>query len=93
MNKKDICKKILETYGTSKQMEQTKEELLELGLALRHFATGKVGMKEVITEIADVKIMAEQMAIAFGEETVEEEVERKLRRQLDRIANRDANAK
>lgn len=47
-------------------MEQCEEECAELILALKHYKRGKADKYAVCEEIADVMIMAEQMAMLFG---------------------------
>ena len=42
-------------------------------------------MNDLLSEVADVLIMAEQMRLFLGAERVNAEVERKLDRQLERI--------
>lgn len=82
----DKTNDILEHYGDTHQIIKTIEELGELQSALaRWLNKERVSREDVITEIADVKIMAEQMAWHFGKNEVDKEVWRKIERQVERI--------
>ena len=62
------------------------EECSELIDAICKFRRGRVGNNEIITEIADVMIMCEQLSYYFGKEKVELEKERKLERLKERLS-------
>lgn len=55
------------------------------GRALAKYDRGRADTKDVITELADVSIMVEQMAMLFGKEEFEAERERKLKRLQEKI--------
>lgn len=57
----------------------------ELTNAICKFRRGRVGNDDIITEIADVIIMCEQLSYYFGKEKVELEKERKLERTFIKI--------
>jgi NTP pyrophosphatase (non-canonical NTP hydrolase) len=73
-----IYKRALTTFGESKQIDMAIEECAELTLALQHNKRGRA--VNVITEIADVIIMAGQMRLLFGADAVDAEIEEKLER-------------
>ena len=54
------------------------------------FKYGRCARRDVITEIADVKIMCQQMAILMGEKEVQKEIEYKLSRLKGRIEEHDS---
>nr|DAX08743.1 MAG TPA: nucleoside triphosphate pyrophosphohydrolase [Bacteriophage sp.] len=85
MNKTELCKKALETYGFEAQSRMVDEECAELINALCKYKRGRANEYDVITEIADVMIMCEQMAIHFGKEEVAKEIETKLYRLEERL--------
>lgn len=85
MNERDICKKAITQFGVPSQINMCIEECSELIVALQHFRRGKCEEKDVITEIADVQIMCQQMAIIFGEGGVFIEKQRKIERLKERI--------
>lgn len=80
MDIKEICAKALERFGIVAQMDMMQEEMDELGVALSHYKRGRAKEEDVITEIADVLIVALQMAIYFGKDEVDAEINRKLAR-------------
>jgi len=77
-NKLEICRKALDKFGIVSQMGMMHEEMGELSAALEHYKRGRCKEDAVITEIADVTIMAAQMALYFGKEEVDAEIDRKL---------------
>lgn len=76
---------ILESWGVEAQVKMVMEEAGELLSALGKASRGRVTREEVITELADVSIMVEQMAVYFGLGKFEEEKERKLQRLAGRF--------
>jgi NTP pyrophosphatase (non-canonical NTP hydrolase) len=77
-NKLEICRKALDKFGIVNQMGMMHEEMGELGVALEHYKRGRCKEEAVVTEIADVMIVAAQMALYFGKEEVDAEINRKL---------------
>ena len=65
-------------WGAEAQREMAYEELGELITAIAQHRRGRVGRKEVITELADVTIMCEQLAYMLGYEDYENEIDEKL---------------
>lgn len=88
MDKEQLYKKALETYGFEAQSRMVDEECAELINALCKYKRGRANGYDVITEIADVMIMCEQMAIHFGKEAVKKEIEEKLSRLEERLSRR-----
>lgn len=64
-------------------MEECGELLSVLAKSKRH----RTGRDEIISELADVSIMVEQMALFYGELEYISEKERKLLRLKERLAN------
>ena len=85
--KLELYTKVLDKYGIIAQvfmvMEETGEMLSAIGKSIR----GRVKNEEIITELADVSIMMEQMAVHFGLNEFRAEKERKLIRLKERIEN------
>lgn len=77
---KETCQRAVDLYGRASQVDKCIEEMSELGAALMQFRHGRLGTADVITEIADVAIMAYQMSLIFGLSEVNSEIERKLSR-------------
>lgn len=86
-NEREILERAIGHYGTANQMLKTFEELGELGTALARYqhAEHTATKDDVITELADVSIMVDQMAMIFGREDFEAERERKIKRLDKRI--------
>jgi hypothetical protein len=81
--------KILFAYGFESQKAQAVEELLELA-ALLQKSRRKDKMNrelciEICKEIADVKIMVEQLDIIFDHMLISETIDYKLDREIARI--------
>lgn len=83
----NILRQALDTYGFDHQRILTFEECGELINALAKFSRGRSTAQDVITELADVSIMIDQMAIHFGADAVRAERHRKLERLAERINN------
>lgn len=82
--KKEDAVKAMEIYGFPAQAAMVVEECSELTNAICKFRRGRVGNDDIITEIADVIIMCEQLSYYFGKEKVELEKERKKARKIKR---------
>ena len=85
-----ILDKAIEAWGLDAQLEMVIEECLELALALQKLKRLRGDMtqkeKNVIDEIADVKIMIKQAEKIFGSEPVNERVDFKMNRLNDRLS-------
>jgi hypothetical protein len=78
-----LYKKALEKWGYLAQRDMILEEMSELAVKLLHASRSKktVLQMEVVTELADVAIMVNQMVYAWGAEVeFVKEVDRKLKR-------------
>lgn len=65
INKKDIYNKAKQVYGIDAQVTKAVEELAELQKELCKFLLDDGTMKNIIEEIADVKVMIEQLELIF----------------------------
>lgn len=84
-----ILENAIDTFGVSSQIDMAVEECLELVDALMKYQRGRVGVQEVVTEIADVQIMCAQLEIIFGGSSKIVEMERM--RKMDRLRQRLEN--
>lgn len=84
IDSENLCRKAMEIYGFPAQAAMVVEECSELTNAICKFRRGRVGNDDIITEIADVIIMCEQLSNYFGKEKVELEKERKKARKIKR---------
>ena len=93
MEKEDrlsLYKKAIETWGIEAQRNMAFEELGELNTILARDRRGRATKEEILTELADVTIMCEQMATIIGFDLYEKEMERKLiRLRDDKLAKHD----
>lgn len=89
----DAEKTIIEHYGRQKQELQAVQELTELILLLaaRPDQRGDNYEQNILSELADVHIMCEQIQILNGisNDAIEDVKSYKLRRQLARIEKED----
>lgn len=70
-------------WGVGAQKNMAYEEIGELLTALARDGRGRTTTEELLTELADVTIMCEQMAYILGFEDYEKEIDRKLIRLRD----------
>lgn len=88
IEKEELYLKAIDTWGQMPQINMVNEECGELITSLARYLRGRDTVDDVITEIADVSIMMEQMAVLFGKEQFEKEKERKLQRLKERLENK-----
>lgn len=83
---KEIYKKAITKYGLYAQIDMVFEEMSELQKELCKFKRGKSNISNIAEEIADVKIMLEQMELAFFiKDKVELQKDLKIKRLEERI--------
>lgn len=70
VDSENLCRRAMEIYGFPAQAAMVVEECSELTNAICKFRRGRVGEDDIITEIADVMIMCEQLSNYFGKEKV-----------------------
>ncbi len=81
----ELLRQAMERWGTVAQMRMAVEEFSELTQELMHFLRNRTTQEKVAGEVADVLIMAHQMRIVFGKETVDRIVNEKLERLQTRL--------
>ena len=77
--------KAIGQYGIVNQEWMLVEECGELLNAFAKLRRGRASKEDILTELADVHIMVEQMACFFGLEEFKAEKERKLERLNERL--------
>ena len=88
----EIYKAALEKYGVGAQIGMLAEECGELLSAINKFNRSRCSSDDVLTELADVSIMVEQLSLIYGGyEKFQIEKDKKLIRLLKRINNGDNN--
>lgn len=84
-----MCSKILKHYGVSSQLRKLAEECGEaVQAALKYdYRADEITKQALITEIADLEVMVQQIKFVVGYEAVNKEIDFKLERQMKRIEN------
>lgn len=82
-----VLHQAVEKWGNEAQVNQAIEEMGELIVALNHYRRGRAKRTQVQEEIADVMIMAEQLAIIFGDVQVQLKRYDKFSRLAQRLSN------
>lgn len=85
--RRELYRTALQKYGVMPQVLMVVEECGELLSALSKYNRNRIEAPEVITELADVSIMVEQMSELLGYDEYEKEKERKLNRLQNRLQN------
>lgn len=85
MEELQVLSQAIKKWGNEAQVQQAVEEMGELIVALNQYRRGCVPISSVHEEIADVLIMAEQLAIIFGYANVKNCRIHKINRLYDRI--------
>lgn len=83
----ELYKSAINNWGIRPQVMMVMEETGEMLNAIGKYDRGRANESDVITELADVWIMMEQMATFFGWEEFKKEKERKLERLKERLNN------
>jgi len=89
---KIILQRAIDLWGEKAQREMIIEESLELGFALmklRRSGDPEEQMKDVIDEVADMKIMVAQAELLYGKEAIDKRVEYKMNRLVGRLDKRE----
>lgn len=84
--KRHLYNDVINNFGVTNQMFMVMEECGELLNVLAKAKRNRAGRNEIISELADVSIMVEQMAFFYGEDEFLVEKERKLQRLKERLA-------
>ena len=82
----EILNGAIDTFGIGSQIDMAVEECSELINALEKYRRGRVGVPEVVTEIADVQIMCAQLEYMFAGDSKIVDAERM--RKMDRLRGR-----
>lgn len=86
MGKIDVYNKVKQVYGIDAQITKAIEELSELQKELCKFILDDGKLENIIEEVADVKIMIEQIELIFGISKAVKAVKKdKIQRLSDRL--------
>lgn len=94
-NRLKLYKEAVELWGVNAQVDMVFEECGELVAVLAKDRRGRAEVQDILTELADVSIMCEQIGALLGYEDFEAEKERKLERLKKRLeeSKRERNGK
>lgn len=84
--KVELYNDVMQVFGYGHLMHKAVEEMAELTNALMKHSMLRAKREDVISEIADVVICMEQLALYFGVNDVMAEKDRKLERLEERLA-------
>ena len=84
--RRELYETALTKWGVENQLWMVTEECGELLNAIGKMRRERVTREDVITELADVTIMCEQIAQYMGYDDYTKEMERKLERLKERLA-------
>lgn len=79
----ELYKKAIDLWGVEAQRNMAFEELGELNTVLARDRRGRATKEDILSELADVTIMCEQMGYILGFENYEKAVNDKLLRLRD----------
>jgi len=82
---RETFQEAVETWGVEAQAEMAEEEAAEFIVASKHWSRGKADPMEVVDEVADLRIMTEQLTEYLGRDLVEDHVEKKMNRLRERL--------
>lgn len=82
---KDTAAFAVAHYGKQHQKQKAVEEIGELLAELMREDDGRTSDARIVSEIADVMFMMEQLAVIYGQDAVADELRRKKRRTVRRI--------
>lgn len=85
MELKEIYEKLIDKFGEKAQVIVAIEELSELQKALCKYLRGQTNFENIVEEIADVKIMLEQLELIFDCDLL---VVNEMAKKLQRTENR-----
>ena len=81
----ELYLRALRNWGEEAQTDMVNEECGELITAIAQFKRGRTSHHDVMTELADVAIMVEQLATIMSYSDFEREKDRKLERLRERL--------
>lgn len=81
----DLFQNAVELFGIEAQEKMCIEECAELINALAKKSRNRITKEDIITELADVSIMVDQLALYYGYEDFENERNKKIIRLNERV--------
>lgn len=84
-NNIELFQNAIEKFGIDAQKKMCVEECAELINALAKESRGRSSKNDIITELADVSIMVDQMALYYGYQDFENERNKKIIKLNERV--------
>ena len=81
----ELFQNAVETFGIDAQDKMCIEECAELINALAKKSRGRASKEDILTELADVSIMVDQLALYYGHEDFMNERRKKIMRLNERL--------
>jgi hypothetical protein len=85
----ETLQEAIDTWGIEAQADMAEEEAAEFIAASKHFKRGKTDMSAVVDELADLRIMQEQLSMFIGQERVNQRVTEKMDRLRGRLEDNE----
>jgi len=85
-------RRAVETWGIDAQADMAEEEAAEFIAASKHHRRDKASVEDLIDELADLRIMCEQLSLYIGRDIVEARVREKMKRLRERLDDRGESA-
>lgn len=84
--RRDLYERALSKWGVNDQIAMLHEEIGELLVAVGHYRRGRSDTGTVISEVADVRVMLEQLVMMVG--ATEDEVDAIMSAKIERLRKR-----
>ena len=94
---KNIYEDAIEKWGKNAQLDQMIEEMAELTVAINKYKRLNMGedylknekvMNNLYVELADVRLMLEQMEYMFGKENIDSAYEKQMQKFIGELYNK-----
>lgn len=87
INELDVCRRVINQHGISRQLAKAAEEFSEAAAAISRFLAGEGEYTEIIGEVADVEVMCVQMRLIYGADAIDQVRAEKVARLHGRLNN------
>lgn len=81
----NVMERAIETFGSNNQVLKVAEECAELAVECHHYASGRDNLEALTEEMADVRIMLDQLLLIVGPEG-RDAFARQVKEKTDRLA-------
>ena len=85
INELDVCRRVINQHGISRQLAKAAEEFSEAAAAISRFLAGEGECAEIVGEVADVEVMCVQMRLIYGADAIDQVRAEKIARLHGRL--------